>query len=102
MPIADPPVGLSDVENAAQRSFNDGKDAFRAALLQTVNAANALAEQTRNNFALLNQSANAVIVQELNGSDPTLAQAILAQRSAQAQPQTTGQLIGNAPHPSAT
>ncbi len=84
------PAALDDVENAAQRAWGSGNQVLNQQLLRMNAGDQALADQNRNNFSIMNQSANAVIVQALLGSDPTLAANILAQRSAGAQPQSGG------------
>lgn len=48
-------------------------------------------------FETTTQLITYVGAQALLGSDPTLAENILSQRSAQAQPQTTGQLVSGPP-----
>jgi hypothetical protein len=68
----------------------DTAQAFSQQILRMNAGDQNLADQVRNNFSLMNQSANAVIIQALLGSDPTLAASILAQRSAGAQPQSGG------------
>lgn len=84
------PSALDDVENASQRSFQDGQQVFRQALIRMNSGDQNLAEMVRQDFNLSNQAAMGVIVQALLGSDPTLAANILAQRSAGAQPQSGG------------
>lgn len=84
------PSALDDVENAAQRAWQNGQQAFTQAMLRMNSGDQNLAETVRQDFNLSNQSAMAVIVQALLGSDPTLAATILAQRSAGAQPQSGG------------
>jgi hypothetical protein len=84
------PAALDDVENAAQRAWGSGNQIMNQQLLRMNAGDQALADENRNNFSIMNQSANAVIVQALLGSDPTLAANILSQRAAGAQPQSGG------------
>lgn len=82
------PAALDDVENAAQRAWGSGNQVLNQQLVR-MNAADQLnVDSSAKNFIVMNQSANAVIIQALLGSDPTLAANILAQRSAGAQPQS--------------
>ena len=92
------PAALDDVENAAQRAWGSGNQVLNQQLLR-MNASDQLnVDSSAKNFIVMNQSANAVIIQALLGSDPTLAANILSQRSAQNQPQTTGQLVSAPPY----
>ena len=91
-------AALDDVENAAQRAWGSGNQVLNQQLLR-MNASDQLnVDSSAKNFIVMNQSANAVIIQALLGSDPTLAANILSQRSAQNQPQTTGQLVSAPPY----
>ena len=84
------PAALDDVENNAQRAWATGNQVLNQQLTR-MNAADQLnVDSSAKNFIVMNQSANAVIIQALLGSDPTLAANILAQRSAGAQPQSGG------------
>jgi len=84
------PAALDDVENGAQRAWQNGQQVFTQQMLRMNAGDQNLAETLRQDYNLSNQSAMAVIVQALLGSDPTLAATILAQRSAGAQPQSGG------------
>ena len=84
------PAALDDVENNAQRAWATGNQVLNQQLTR-MNAADQLnVDSSAKNFIVMNQSANAVIIQALLGSDPTLAANILSQRSAGAQPQSGG------------
>lgn len=84
------PAALDDVENAAQRAWGSGNQILNHQLLRMNSSDNLNVDSSAKNFIVMNQSANAVIIQALLGSDPTLAATILAQRSAGAQPQSGG------------
>ena len=84
------PAALDDVENAAQRAWGSGNQVLNQQLLRMNSSDQLNIDSSAKNFILFNQSANAVIVQALLGSDPSLDANILAARSAGAQPQSGG------------
>jgi len=92
---------LDSVVGAAEQAFSERQGALGQSLIRQNEGAAVLVEQMRQSFSVLNQNSTAVIVQALNGSDPALQAQILAARAVQAQPNTTGQLVSNAPQPAA-
>jgi hypothetical protein len=81
------------IEQTVNRMLQSGVDTgqvFSQQLLRMNAGDQNLAETLRQDYNLSNQSAMAVIVQALLGSDPSLDSNILAARSAGAQPQSGG------------
>ena len=91
------PPALDDVENAAQRAFGRGNMVLDQQMIRMSQGDNTIAEASRQDFTTTRQLTTYVGAQALLGSDPTLQAGILAARSVQAQPQTTGQLVSGPP-----
>jgi hypothetical protein len=94
---ADPSI-ISNVINGMLQYGTDIHKTFEKQLVQMNAGDQYLVDTLRHGFKLMDWSALAVIIQALLGSDPTLQAGIMAARSVEAQPQTTGQLVSAAPY----